>query len=407
MFVSLLLWDGFCAEVKAESTKNERELSITLTLFGETYSGIYKGTASLSLPSGNGEFISEDGGLTCSGMWRKGKLNGAAAITYSDGTTVSGWYTNGIEDGLFRRTLNDQTREDTFYADGYVCGNKCTYDNGELAHKELIVNGSPLEEFKNNSIKLTAEVLEDKSYLDHCVYLEGEVAYIGRDEEKCYCRIEDTVLGSVYFEYMDTTGAGVKQSILPNMEVGDKVRVFGYYASFKDDYVVSDTEGYGFSFPSINPVYGELMDGEEALAWDVASEEKKTSSAKAERIEYELYRQYPYHYYGLAADQKYVVQKTMRKGSTLFVYALRDDAQTNEDVYILVMDKKDAGGFLRGDLLKIEGNFQGQFRVSSDGEELPEVDSNPDALVPDDIYTQEYYLYPAIRVLSAELVDSD
>ena len=402
-FVFLIVISVPGLETKAEENTNNNSKTMTLKLFGEKYTGVYSGETRGELPSGTGQFVSDDGNLTCSGEWLKGNLNGTATISYSDGSVITGSFSDGIEEGLFRKTINESSWEDTFFSEGYVCGNRCLYEDGKQANRELFVNGIPLNDFRKEAVKLSAQVLDEKSYLDHCIYVEGEVAYVGRDEENCYCRIEDDVLGFVFFRYTDTTGSGSKQAILPNMENGDKVRIYGFYNSYIDDIVLSDTEGYGYSFPSINPLYGEYI---EEFNPDAASEEEdRTESEKTEisDAEYEQHKQYPYRYYGMAADQSFTVQKSMKKGARLFVFANKIE-DPEKDIYILIMDDIETGGYLRGDQLKISGYFEGQCRIPVDrsfSKQTEEV-KNTEELVPDDIRTQNYNIYPAIHVISSE-----
>lgn len=356
----------------------------TIRIGEEAYKGQYTGSMNMGIPSGKGKFVSEDESFVCDGVWENGKLEGKVILTYADGTTEYGNFHDGNADGFFRSMKENKPIQDRFFYNGMQCGCFCLYQNGEMKEQQLLINGISVPQLKEEAICMTKELYEESAFFNQVVYITGEVLFSGQDEDNCYCRIKTNEAGTVYFSYSNSKGVGPDQALLPNMSVGDQVKIYGFLMPEKRDMVRNDADGYGFFFLSFLPLYGELIQ-------DYPNREEHS--------------RYPFLSYGMTADGNYEVQKCLKIGEKQYVLCKAIEKAEDEDVFILEMNESITNNklYLEGDVLKIQGYYNGQYKKQERSDEL----IVRDILVEEnkkfkDLLVNDYSLYPSIQVIDVE-----
>ena len=372
------------AAMAAASTKK-----IRISLEETSWAGQYTGDMDAGMPVGEGQFVSEDGSVVCDGTWKDGKLEGAVEIRYSDGTVAQGTFHKGKADGLFRFIKQGSVTEEKFFCKGAQCGCYSVYEDGLQKEQELLVNGMPLPELMDQAVPMTRRCYEEKTYLGQVVSVSGEVLYVGQDKEECYCRIRTEEVGMIYFSYVNGNGDGADQAILPNMTSGDRVRIYGYLLPDRKDLIVNDMKGYGNSYLSFLPLYGEL------------SQEEPNR---------ENHERYPYHSYGLPADGIYIVQDSVLRDGMQFLFCRRQEETETSGFVVLETDVDDIERpvYLEGDVLEVEGYYNGQYKESSQADILS-LSSFMAAVQrgADDIVAGNYSMYPLILVSDVQVQQGD
>lgn len=344
------------------------------------YTGSYTGGFSKLKPNGEGTFVSDDGSLTYAGGWKKGNIDGTGTITYADGTWESGTFKSGKRNGICRVYSASDSYEELNYNMDVPYGSKRIVKNGMEQKSELMVNGIPLSQLKEESTLLTPEMLQTAIYGDGYISVEGKVKFVGEGDKNCYFRIESESIGMVTGSYRNYTGWKEKQAMMPSMRVGDKVRLYGYCIGVKKNNFASDYEGYKYDYLHIEPVYGENL---------------SKSVKKLEEGSYAFHQAYPYLDYGKAVEGTIVVNNAVRTGKKYYIQASFESAESDREQYMFVYKGKVNEVFPTGMKLKVKGSYDGLFkRLRSSEWDL----YNGQHSTNERVYTYQYDMYPAVYV---------
>lgn len=365
----------------------EYDGSLNVTWDGKKYKGSYEGSYSNSKPSGEGTFVADDGAITYEGSWKNGKFSGNGIITYEDGTFEKGSYSSGKREGICQLYDAADTYAESVYEKNVPYGKRYTYKNKELTGVDLYANGTLVSQIKENAIRLTSKVVQKMDYADQYVFVDGVVCSVAQDEKICYFRIDTDSAGMIIGSYQDTNGRKSRQSIMPNMKAGDRVRLYGQYLGTVRNKVVADEEGYGYDYASINPVYGELAD---APIKDL------------ETLDYQTMVNYPYLHMMEKLDAVMVVERVIRFGKNYYIVAnKKQQDESSTETYVLFYKGTWSDAFITGSEIEVKGYYDGQYRIldgSENSRYAEYLEDEKDNTTGKQIVTFLYDSFPMIQV---------
>lgn len=361
--------------MEAEEISCEYEISWE----GNSYSGKYQGEYSKLKPSGYGLFVSNDGSFEYDGNWKSGLFDGSGEIHYADGSWEIGNYKKGKRNGICRTYSDKSTFQELCFNKGIPYGYTVFYKDDKEVSSDLYVNGDLATNITKDTVKLTADNINDSIYNEEYYWIEGKVEFVGQVDKKCYLRIESDTVGMVICNYRNYIGSKDKQVYMPKVNTGDRVRVYGYCEGIKKDVFAEDYIGYKYDYLSIKPIYGENL---------------SKPVEKIKKNSYNLLKQYPYLEYGKSVNGTFVINNVARSGNDFYIQAFQEGKSLNES-FILLYKGKVNDVFCVDDKIQIKGYLDGQYKrlKSSEWESYNQKHSTNER-----IYTFQYDLYPLIYV---------
>ena len=373
---------------------------ITVKWQKEEYTGIYTGGLKNDKPSGEGTFVSDDERLRYSGGWKKGKFHGSGTVTYTDGAYETGSYEKGKRHGKIKEYKNENEYSVARYNEDQLYGTRVYYENGEEVKTKSYYKGKSLSSIEKKAIKLTPEVIKDRSYIDKTVYIEGTVCFAGETSKSEYIRIETDSVGMVVARWYDNLGKYLKQPIMPMMKAGDKVKIFGTYDDITRYQVINDTEAFGYDYPEIKPSFGYITE--------------KAAESDVKTYTYQDLLDEPFSQYTRWVSGKYVVKKVHREKKKIYIYAYPKEQEkldeSQQEIYVLFFNAEGNEIIKVGDTLKISGYLDGQYKAikDEDKENFEKDKKNTFVFIESysgiivdlnkAVFTYNYDRYPAIHV---------
>ncbi len=356
---------------------SEGGLDVSVRWMGNDYFGSYTGEIQNNLPEGEGAFISADGKFQYTGEWKAGVFNGEGEMEYDGVKKEQGTYADGRRDGIVRIFYEDNTNSECIYEEGVAYGREVIYDeSGNQLSSKLHVNGITTEELSDQAILLDREVLAQQLYSNRYIRVEGVIEYIYHEGNTVYFRMSTEDIGMIVGSYQNQDGIGAHQAIVPNMNVGDSVSLYGYYAGNMEYTVAEDEEYSGYTFLAIDLLYGELIQESDDLT------------------DYEKLAENPYSFYNLRISGQFNIDRVKQDGEVTYVFVTSDNG---EEWYVLSF-KEISELFLQGTQINVAGFFDGQYKHYLESEESPDGETE----VQQEEGT-EVRLYPLIRVEEYEL----
>lgn len=382
---------------------------ITVKWQKKEYTGIYVGGLKNDKPSGEGTFVSDDEKLRYSGGWKKGKFHGSGTVTYADGAYETGSYEKGKRHGKIKEYTNENEYSVARYNEDQLYGTRIYYKDGEEVKTKWYYKGKSVSSIEKKAIKLTPEVIKDRSYIDKIVYIEGTVCFSGETSKSEYFRIETDSVGMVVGKWSDALGKYLKQPNMPMMKAGDKVKIYGTYDDITKCWIYDDKEAYGYEYPEIKPIYGEIVEKAEKpknSATDATLEEKSDT--------YQGLLDAPFAQYTRWVSGRYIIKDIIRSGKKIYIQAFPEDQKDREEslreIYTLFFNAEGDEILKAGEVIKVSGYMDGQYKVIKEEEKIrynkqekkngSVADGNSGIWIDlnQTIFTYEYDRYPAIHV---------
>ena len=362
-----------------EASKSEQTISdYTLRWLGTDYTGTYTGQVQGKKPGGEGLFETAD--FSYQGEWNNGVFDGKGVITYSDGTWEEGSYMGGKRHSMVRQYSSAAEYKENLFDFGKEYGNVCKFKDGKEESRKLIANGDSVKEIKKEALELTEEVISEKQYADHYVYVTGTVQYVVEDEYGCSFRMKTDSIGMVTGSFDNTSGKRSRQEIMPNLEKGDRLRVYGFYAGLLKNGMENDSTYYGFNYFAINPVYGEIVSDVEYAD------------------EYEGMCKQPYLSTGRRSEREYIVETCIKTDGKYNIFAYPAEGGDNEEIYVLYINGHEDDVFYPGQKLFINGFYAGQYKVM----DRSNIEFNSEGEILDKSHLK-FDKYPRLTVISFEV----
>ena len=321
-------------------------------------------------------------------------------MTYTDGAYETGSYEKGKRHGKIKEYKNENEYSVARYNEDQLYGTRVYYENGEEVKTKSYYKGKSLSSIEKKAIKLTPEVIKDRSYIDKTVYIEGTVCFAGETSKSEYIRIETDSVGMVVARWYDNLGKYLKQPIMPMMKAGDKVKIFGTYDDITRYQVINDTEAFGYDYPEIKPSFGYITE--------------KAAESDVKTYTYQDLLDEPFSQYTRWVSGKYVVKKVHREKKKIYIYAYPKEQEkldeSQQEIYVLFFNAEGNEIIKVGDTLKISGYLDGQYKAikDEDKENFEKDKKNTFVFIESysgiivdlnkAVFTYNYDRYPAIHV---------
>ena len=399
------------------STSIGSQMQITVKWQKKEYTGIYTGELKKGKPSGEGTFVSDNEKLTYSGDWEKGKFNGSGTITYTDGSYETGSYEKGKRHGKIKEYTSENEYSVARYNEDVLYGTRVYYKDGEEVDTKRYYKGKSLSSLEKKAIKLTPEVIKDRTYINKTVYIEGTVCFSGETSKSEYLRIETDSVGMVIARWYNNLGKYLKQPLMPMMKAGDKVKIFGTYDDVTRYQVINDAEAFGYDYPEINPTFGYITEAAKETENEEGSDISRTTETDANSDKVLSYKELlaePFLEYTRWVSGKYVVKDVLRIGKKIYIYAAPQGQEKlpeeQQEIYVLFFNADGDEIIKAGDTLKVSGYLDGQYKTIKDEDRtlfekqkkkthtLVESYSGIKIDLSQVVFTYDYDIYPAIHV---------
>ena len=373
VFVGMVLHYRFTYHLPTEVYQHQTMIEFVWD--GTSYKGSYSGDFANTQPNGTGTFVSQDGTLQYEGQWDKGLFDGEGVITYADGTVEEGSFQKGKRNGRVRLHSSEDNYVETIYEEDVPYARSDVYKDGKISEVSYYVNATPVSDMIEDALPLTQKVLDEKSYLDHYISVEGEIVSVIQDEEMCYFHLKSDDVGEIYASYENTMGALSGQVLLPNMQKGDYVQIYGYYIGRTKNENEDDIEGYRKTYLTVEPYLG-IPKG-----YNIQNAMDET---------YKVVAKQPYLYSGQPVEGNYVILDVIDSGIYCYLKVCRKGAE--KEIYVLNCEPEPNQILSRGVEVQVSGYYDGQYKIKEPREQEETVSENESEM------KFSYKLYPAIRV---------
>lgn len=358
---AMFLMCGKQNEIQAENLSQVSEKLLEVVFNGDKIEGIFSGQLLDGLPEGEGTFEVEkenaQGIKSITGVFSAGELNGSVTVSFMDDRVAKGKCKKGKLQGTIILSLDEDTYQRITYSAGKPVGRTRTYYKDEIVSQDWYYDGELLSDLVDEAVHYNPEdyYLENYEYYDDVVQVRGEVLAVGIENDQCVIKLVDSDGQKYYAVY--SNGAYVKESptIVPAVEVGDTISVYGYFNGVIQNNYTFDAEDYGFSFPEVKIFYGEI----ENSSFNVFSSPQKNYS-------YDEILANPYYYAGDKITVKGIVENFyISYDKAKVYYKIRTD---KGEIYYAVesLDEFEKDELpLTGDSVKIKGKLNGNYRQYS------------------------------------------
>ena len=379
LVVAGLLFSHRFKKDRSESSSRQGRLNYEIIWQQQSFIGEYEGDLLMGQPSGEGIFTASDGSLSYKGGWKSGRISGRGTFHYNDQAWEEGEYEAGMRNGFCKNYTTQNEYTESLYENNLPYGNTVICRDGKIVEKTLLIDTCPTEELEKVAVELTQKNIEEKTYLNNLAYVKGKVKFVSQKPEECYFRVQTENGLMVSVRYNNTSEAGLTQCVVPNVENGDAVTIFGYYMGFFKVSDYEDREYKGFSCLTLNPVYAYLTENADY-----------TNS-------YSKIKKDPYRFSGLSVEDSFTVEKWKRKGKNFYIFARKTSDDDPSHVFVLVYTGNVTDIFVPGQVIAVEGYYNGQYNNTvveaepQNGEEDDVDDSNQ-------LQSGKNQLYPRIEV---------
>lgn len=340
----------------------EKQPEITVKWDGTEYEGSYEGDVKNAVPEGSGTFVSKDKEFMYEGDWEKGKFSGEGTVIYGDGVKESGQFLKGKRNGEFKKQFSDSEYEITNYSSNVPYGVCCIYKDGKLKTKDYYYAGEMISSFVKDAKEMKlSEIVEKDTEKLFCI--QSTVLRVSQLEDSCVLLLENSDGSSFMMEYSNNETKKGKQVYMPNVQEGEKIKLYGYYDGEDMYTIVNDSQYYGGVYPKIRPV------------WATVIEEDKNISDKPpeEKSEYNDIMKNPYLYVGEIRQFELIIDDVIYSNANGKYYCKAHSVRSEEEVYYI--RKTDEEMPLRGTTLSVSGKINGQYKELQNTEDyLKDID---------------------------------
>lgn len=244
--ISLLCLVG-CGK-KEKTISNYTFMTDVFTSTGEYTGSVYKG-----MPSGKGNFISDENiakPFECSGIWQYGKLNGYGYIKYQDGTCYTGNFVDNVLNDEITVTKEDGSYYRCSYDKGTPFGTIFYYDaEGSLIKRDWYYEGTAIKELVDIAEKVEYDnLLKDVySHVNSVIGIKGMVVAVEQDNKSVSFTIHDKNDNEYVMMYDNTELDKNRQGIIPLFSEGEEITAYGIYLGVGNDRTPKIRGIYAFS----------------------------------------------------------------------------------------------------------------------------------------------------------------
>lgn len=233
-FLKSLIW-VYAGIVILYSSLNScaKELEIGVTIFLETFVGVYEGNVIEGKPSDEGIFKYEDDdeGFIITGCWENGVLTGDVEIEYTNGTKIETTYKNGLISGKVKEYAHDGSRKVYNCNAGRPYGWIVFYDSeGQKSISDYFYQLQPVSELKSRSLDLEYDLFyKNHEYIGEKIKVTGTVKTVCEDSMNTYILLENNEEELYILSYANRGWEKYAQAVAPLVCEGDTITAFGYF----------------------------------------------------------------------------------------------------------------------------------------------------------------------------------
>ena len=210
-----------------------KEIEIGVTIFLDTFVGVYEGNVIEGKPSDEGIFKYEDDeeGFIVKGCWENGVLTGDVEIEYNDGTKIETTYKNGLISGKVKEYALDGSRKVYNCSAGRPYGWITVYDSeGQKSISDYFYQLQPVSELKSRSLDLEYGFFyENNEYIGEKIKVTGTVKTVCEDSLNAYILLENNEGDLYILSYANKSSEKYAQAVAPVVCEGDKITAYGYF----------------------------------------------------------------------------------------------------------------------------------------------------------------------------------
>ena len=349
----------------SDSVSPETIENYSFTLGFYNCSGTYTGELSHILPDGTGRYeTNEDSYIQFiyDGSWKDGKLDGDGILYYDNKQYAVVFENNSLKNPL--KLLNsDNTYSVINLKNEMPTGDIITYDQtGTITAYDRYYGHNSIQKLRSASVEHTYSdyIQNADSLASSPARFSGTVTEIAQSSDRCFLKISNEKKQEYIACYYNTITKNNLQALVPNVKVGDKLELFGYFVgnmtlskTLEDEEqlvsTLSDTE---FTFPTFELFSGSFAD-------------QNAFSKTAASYEYTEMCTYPYDYSGLSVSITGTIQlsKINYQKSTV-TFKLVDE----DKVYFAAYKFKNRKNIpVQGDTVTVSGTMKGNYKELTAG----------------------------------------
>lgn len=260
--------DASASDISVSQTS---EFAYSVNIGFRTYYGTFTGETQSGMPQGQGTFAAVDDEtseplFTYTGDFQNGEFSGKGQIEYTDGSLLTGSFRSNAANGACTFVNPDHTWRSVKYYDGNPYGLVKNYsDNDELLSYDWYYNKELISDLKELSEQIDYKELyhQTDSYKNNIIQLTCRVKSVMETETKCYLTLEDSDRNIYLASYNNTTLSRYKQAIIPTLQSGDSIVIYGFYAgldSISHAASSNNKTSAGYLYPRLEPFYAETTD---------------------------------------------------------------------------------------------------------------------------------------------------
>lgn len=217
-----------CCTIHAE------DFETTVTIFFETYAGIFSGDLENNMPSGRGTFAysTDDPEFTLDGNWKNGLLNGEAIIKYNNNSRLDANYKSGLISGQVTDYSADGSYKIYHCDKGKPYGVITRYSNNDkLLGYDFFYQMQSIADLKKDSITVDYNLLLNSTSYTNTNPLKIECTVLGvyDNSNSAYILAIDSKSHYYILTYTNNSTDKFNQAIVPNLSIGEQVTAYGFF----------------------------------------------------------------------------------------------------------------------------------------------------------------------------------
>lgn len=336
----------------AKSSASTEEFEYTYYVNNIEYSGLYTGETVNGLPSGKGEFIADSNSpflFSYSGEFKDGFFDGEGTYTYPNESYLECTFASGIPVGKGTITYPDHSYMNIEFSDiGIPFGPASTYSaDNQLIDYSFYNNGELLTTLIQDAQQIDYKDLYrmPDNYYGVVMKIHGTILHVYEDSSYCTFKIQDQNENIYWGSYHNNTYSKYNQAIMPTLKTGDVITLYAFSKGLTSYSCIDDTEQYNTLLPEVSAITAQLED--EVLDYNSLS------------YDYDNVLRFPYHYVKQPAKIKGHIISLIKINNRSYI---KVSDSKNNIYYISPKKKKDLKSLLPGDLISVEGYYNGLYK---------------------------------------------
>lgn len=314
------------------------------------YTGIYIGETANGIPNGFGTFVTNSDSpkqFTYEGDFQDGIFHGNGILTYSNGEYLESKFSNGLATSLGKLWHTDGSYSTIRHSkQGIPYALTLHYSSNEtLQDYDFYYDGYLISDLISDAKIIDYRLLYENpdSYFGDILLIDCTVIAIHENASSCIFQVADENNNIYWGSYQNTAFQQYNQSIMPTLEIGDKLELYAYYCGISS---CSSTNIGSFStLPELVPIIG--------ITDDTPIDRTNPSHDYANILKY------PYNYYKVSTTLKGTVKEIFYNEDKSLLKLLA----TDQNYYYFSFDVSELESTpILNDYIKIKGTYKGLYK---------------------------------------------